>query len=136
MLAAGPVSTWSESRALAVRLLLRALPSTIISLFLTGRILFPMMVGLYLGTHCRGACEAGLNWRPANLACRPLNLAHLVEWLTKHIAVKYSPHSSVFYALSLASRVFNHFSDSISPSSLCESALGRRLHPLSGTPPR
>ena len=35
--------------------------------------------GLYLGTHCRGACEADLNWRPANLACRPLNLAHLVE---------------------------------------------------------
>jgi hypothetical protein len=37
------------------------------------------LVGLYLGTHCQGACEADLNWRPANLACRPLNLAHLVE---------------------------------------------------------
>jgi hypothetical protein len=78
MLAAGPVSTWSESRALAVRLLLRALPSTILSLKIP-RNLFPHLVGLCLGTHCRGACEAGLNWRPANLACRPLNLAHLVE---------------------------------------------------------
>ena len=76
MLAAGPVSTWSESTALPVRLLLRALPSTNISLF---RETFFHLVGLYLGTHCRGACEAGLNWRPANLACRPLNLAHLVE---------------------------------------------------------
>ena len=58
--------------------------------------------GLYLCTHCQGACEADLNWRPVNLACRPLNLAHLVEWLTKHLAVKYSPHSSVFYAPTLA----------------------------------
>ena len=76
MLAAGPVSTWSESTALPVRLLLRALPSTNISLF---RETFFHLVGLCLGTHCRGACEAGLNWRPANLACGPLNLAHLVE---------------------------------------------------------
>jgi len=35
--------------------------------------------GPYPGTHCQGACVADLNWRPANLACRPLNLAHLVE---------------------------------------------------------
>ena len=62
----------------------------------------------YPGTYCHGACEADLNWRPVNLACRPLNLAHLVEWLTKHIAVKYSPHISVFYAPTLARRVFNH----------------------------
>ena len=77
MLAAGPVSTWSESTALPVRLLLKGSPLN--KHFSLPRNLFPHLVGLCLGTHCRGACEAGLNWRPANLACRPLNLAHLVE---------------------------------------------------------
>ena len=58
----------------------------------------PFSKGPYPGSHCQGACEADLNWRPVNLACRPLNLARLVEWLTKHIAAKYSPHISVFYS--------------------------------------
>ena len=99
------VSTWSESTALPVRLLLRGSPLK--KSFSVSESFFHL-VGLYLGTHCQGACEADLNWRPVNLACRPLNLAHLVEWLTKHIAVKYSPHISVFYAPTLARRVFNH----------------------------
>ena len=76
MLAAGPFQLGLNLPLCLCVCSLRALPSTNISLF---RETFFHLVGLCLGTHCRGACEAGLNWRPANLACRPLNLAHLVE---------------------------------------------------------
>ncbi len=71
------VSTWSESTALPVRLLLTGFPPR--EAFLSFSETFFHLVGLYLGTHCQGACEAGLNWRPESLVFRPLNLAHLVE---------------------------------------------------------
>ncbi len=53
------------------KLLFRGFPprasETFLSFSESDRVLFPL-VGMYLqvGTRCRGACEAGLNWRRAH----------------------------------------------------------------------